>query len=117
MGGLRVGIIGAGGVGVATASSVIMRGLAGRVTVYTRDGSTARGLALDFMHARPLLSQVEVRGHGFDDLDEEDILVVTAGYRTQPGETRLDLLHQNIVVMDEVASAIEAGEMPRIALV
>ena len=117
MGGLRVGIIGAGGVGVATASSVIMRGLAGRVTVYTRDGSTARGLALDFMHARPLLSQVEVRGHGFDEIEEEDILVITAGHHTKPGETRLDVLQQNIAVMDEVATAIEAGEMPRIALV
>ena len=53
MAGLSVGIIGAGGVGVATASALVMRGLAGRVTVYGRDGGAAHGLALDFMHAAP----------------------------------------------------------------
>jgi malate/lactate dehydrogenase len=55
-----------------------MRGLAGRVTVYTRDAGAAHGLALDFMHARPLLSQIEVRGRGLDEIEREDILIITA---------------------------------------
>jgi len=117
MAGLSVGIVGAGGVGVATASALIMRGLAGRVTVYARDGGAAHGLALDFMHARPLLSHIEVRGRGLDEIEREDILIITAGHHTSPGETRLDILTQNIVVMDDVATAIEAGELPRVALV
>jgi L-lactate dehydrogenase len=117
MAGPRVGIIGAGGVGVATASSIIMRGLAPRVTVYARDAAAARGLALDFMHARPLLSRIEVRGRGLDEIEQEDVLVITAGHHTAPGETRLDILHQNIAVMDDIATAIEAAELPRIALV
>jgi L-lactate dehydrogenase len=117
MAGPRVGIIGAGGVGVATASSLIMRGLAARVTVYARDAAAAHGLALDFMHARPLLSQIEVRGRGLDEIEQEDVMVITAGHHTAPGETRLDILNQNIAVMDDVATAMEAGELPRIALV
>ena len=114
---LAVGIVGAGGVGVATASALIMRGLAGRVTVYSRDGDAAHGLALDFMHARPLLSRIEVRGRGLDEIEHEDILVITAGHHTTPGESRLDMLHQNVAVMDSVATAVEAGELPRVALV
>ena len=117
MAGLSVGIVGAGGVGVATASALIMRGLAGRVTVYARDGGAAHGLALDFMHARPLLSQIEVRGRGLDEIEHEDILIITAGHHTSPGETRFDILSKNIAVMHNVASAIEAGELPRVALV
>lgn len=117
MAGLSVGIVGAGGVGVATASALIMRGLAGRVTVYSRDGGAARGLALDFMHARPLLSQIEVRGRSLDEIEYEDILIITAGHHTTPGETRLDMLHRNIEVMDSVATSIESGELPRVALV
>jgi L-lactate dehydrogenase len=114
---LAVGIIGAGGVGVATASALIMRGLAGRVTVYSRDPDAAHGLALDFMHGRPLLSRIEVRGRGLDEIEREDILVITAGHHTTPGETRLDVLQKNVLVMDSVATAIEAGELPRVALV
>jgi L-lactate dehydrogenase len=117
MAGLSVGIVGVGGVGVATASALVMRGLAGRVTIYNRDGFAARGLALDFMHARPLLTRVEVRGRALDEVDREDILVITAGHHTKPGESRLDILHQNIAVMDSVASSIEAGALPRIVLV
>jgi len=117
MAGLKVGIIGAGGVGVATASALIMRGLAGRVTVYSRDGGAAHGLALDFMHARPLLSHIEVRGRALDEIEREDILIFTAGHHTTPGESRLDMLHRNIEVMDAVATSVEAGEVPGIALV
>ena len=58
MAGLSVGIVGGGGVGVAAASALIMRGLASRVTIYSRDGGAAHGLALDFMHARPLLARI-----------------------------------------------------------
>ena len=117
MAGPTVGIIGAGGVGVATASALIMRGLAGRVTIYGRDGGAARGHALDFMHGRPLLPRIEVRGRGLDEIEHEDILVITAGHHTIPGESRLDVLHKNIAVMDSIATAVEAGALPTIALV
>jgi L-lactate dehydrogenase len=117
MAGLSVGVVGVGGVGIATASTLVMRGLAGRVTLYSRDGTAARGLALDFMHARPLLSHVEVRGLSMDEIEHEDILVITAGAHTQPGESRLDVLQQNVAVMDSVASSIEAGALPRVVVV
>jgi L-lactate dehydrogenase len=117
MAGLSVGVVGAGGVGVATTSALVMRGLAGRVTVYGRKGGAARGLALDFMHARPLLSHIEVRGFGLDEIEREDILVITAGHHTTPGESRLDVLHKNVEVMEDVATALEAAELPKVAIV
>ncbi len=117
MAGLSVGVVGAGGVGIATASAVVMRGLAERVTIYGRDGNAALGVALDFMHARPLLTHIEVRGHGLDEIDREDILIITAGHHTTPGETRLDVLQENIGVIDNVATAVEAGALPRVAIV
>jgi L-lactate dehydrogenase len=117
MPGLSVGVVGVGGVGVATASALVMRGLAGRVSIYSRDGTAARGLALDFMHARPLLTRVEVRGRSMEEIEPEDILVITAGHHTKAGESRLDVLHENIAVIDSVAGAIEAGGLPRVVIV
>jgi L-lactate dehydrogenase len=117
MAGLQVGIVGVGGVGIATASAIVMRGLASRVTLYSRDGTAAQGLALDFMHARPLLSHIEVRGRAMDEIDVEDILIITAGHHTQPGESRLDVLRGNLAVMDDVATAIETEALPRIVIV
>src|SRR5689334_16984710 len=117
MAGLAVGVVGAGGVGAATASALIMRGLASRVTIYARNRDAAHGLALDFMHARPLLSQIEVRGFGLDEVDREDIMIIAAGHHTTAGESRLDVLQRNVEVMDDVASALEAGVLPRIVIV
>ena len=117
MAGLSVGIIGTGGVGVATASSLIMRGMAARVTIYGRNAGAARGLALDFMNGRALLPRIEVRGRGLDEIDREDILVITAGSHTTPGQSRLDVFQSNLEVMESVATAVEAGALPRIALV
>jgi L-lactate dehydrogenase len=112
-----VGVIGAGGVGVATASAIIHRGLARRLTIYSRKPETAHGLALDFLHARPLLPSIEIRGRGLDEIEYEDILVFAAGQHTTPGENRLDILRGNLVVMDDQASAVEAGQLPHIAIV
>jgi L-lactate dehydrogenase len=117
MAGLSVGIIGTGGVGVATASAIVMRGMASRVTVYGRNETAAQGVALDFMNGRALLSKIEVRGRGLDAIDHEDVLVIAVGKHTTPGESRLDMLQGNLEVIDSVASAIEAGEMPTICLV
>jgi len=54
---------------------------------------------------------------GLDEIEREDVLVITAGHHTTPGESRLDVLHKNVDVMDAVATAVEAGGLPRVALV
>jgi L-lactate dehydrogenase len=104
-------------VGVAATSAIVMRGLAGRVTVYSRKPEAARGLALDFLHAQPLLPHIDIRGRGLDEIEEEDVLILTAGHHTAPGESRLDIFRANLEVMDDMATAVEAGELPRIVLV
>jgi L-lactate dehydrogenase len=116
MAGLRVGIVGAGGVGIATASALIMQGLAGRVTLYDRTGIRARGEALDYLHALPLLPSTEIRGRSYEEFEPEDVMVVTVGHHIQPGETRLDVLGANIEILDQTAGAIEAGALPRVVI-
>ncbi len=64
-----------------------------------------------------MLPHIEIRGRGLDEIEEEDILILTAGHHTAAGESRLDIFRQNLEVMDDMATAVEAGEMPRIALV
>ncbi len=117
MPGLRVGIVGTGGVGVATAGAIIFQGLAGRLTLYGRTGSRAEGEALDYMHAMPLLPSAEIRGRSLDEIEPEDVLVVTVGAHTQAGQSRLDILHGNLDVMAGTVEAIERGGLPRVVIV
>jgi L-lactate dehydrogenase len=117
MAGLHVGVMGTGGVGIATASSLLFQGLAGRLTLYARSGDRARGEALDYLHAMPLLPSAEVRGRSFDEVEPEDVLVVTVGAHTEAGQSRLDMLHDNLEVMAAVADAVERGGLPRVVIV
>ena len=113
----RVGIVGSGGVGVACAWSILLQGLAGRVTLYDRTPARAAGEARDFQHAMPLLPRCEVRGASLDEIEPEDVLVITAGAHTKEGMSRLDVLDQNVEVLDATASAIEARALPTVAIV
>lgn len=117
MAGLSVGIVGTGGVGIATAGALIFQGLAGCLTLYGRTGDRARGEALDYLHAMPLLPSTDIRGRSFDEIESEDVLVITVGAHTRSGQSRLDMLQGNLDVMAATAEAIESGGLPRIAIV
>src|SRR5262245_10009220 len=117
MAGLRVGIVGTGGVGIATADALIFQGLAGCLTLYDRTADRARGEALDYLHAMPLLPATEIRGRPLDEIEPEDVLVITVGSHTTTGESRLDLLRNNLDIMAATAEAVERGGLPRVAIV
>jgi L-lactate dehydrogenase len=111
-----VAILGAGAVGVACAGPVLQLGVASQLTLYDRDGERARGEALDFEHAAPLLPECRVEGASMDAIAPADIAVVTAGEHTHPGETRLDLLDHNLGVASDVADALDEA-LPRVVIV
>ncbi|HEX2126908.1 MAG TPA: hypothetical protein VHF45_10160 [Thermoleophilaceae bacterium] len=111
-----VAILGAGAVGVACAGPLLQLGVASRLTLYDRDGNKARGEALDFHHAAPLLPECTVEGESMDSVRPADIAVLTAGMHTQPGQTRLDTLDRNLAVAIDVADALEEA-LPRVVIV
>ena len=111
-----VAILGAGAVGVACAGPLLQLGLASQLALYDRDGDKARGEALDFHHAAPLLPECTVEGGPMDSIRPADIAVLTAGTHTQPGETRLDTLDHNLAVATEIADALEEA-LPRVVIV
>ena len=117
MAGLTVGVLGIGGVGVAAASAIVTRGLAGRVTLYARNGDAAPRTGAR-LHARAA-APVEHRGARLRSRRDrtEDIMVITAGHHTTPGESRLDVLQKNIEVMADIATTLEATELPKIVIV
>jgi L-lactate dehydrogenase len=111
-----VAILGAGAVGVACAGPVLQLGLASQLTLYDLDGDRARGEALDFRHAAPLLPECTVEGESMDSIRAAHIAVLTAGVHTQPGQTRLETLDHNLAVTIDVADALEEA-LPRVLIV
>jgi L-lactate dehydrogenase len=111
-----VAILGAGAVGVACAGPLLQLGLASQLALHDRDGDRARGEALDFHHAGPILPECTVTGGPMDSIRAADVAVLAAGTHTQPGETRLDTLDHNLAVAIEVADALDEA-LPKVVIV
>jgi L-lactate dehydrogenase len=101
---------------VACAGSVLRQGIATRLVFYDRNGDRARGEALDFGHAAPLLPDCGVEGRPLTEAAPADVAVITAGARPEPGADRHTVVDRNLEVAAELASLLD-GALPRVAIV
>lgn len=99
---MKVGIIGAGSVGSATAFALIMRGVARKVVLIDANEKKARAEAMDIAHAAPFAYANKVKAGTYEDLKGAEVVIVTAGANQKPGETRIDLLGRNAKIFESI---------------
>jgi len=99
---MKVGIIGAGGVGSATAFALIMRGGARKVILIDANEKRALAEAMDIAHATPFAFASKVKCGGYGDLSGSDVIIVTAGANQKTGESRIDLLERNVRIFQDI---------------
>lgn len=102
----KILIVGAGAVGTSFAYSLIHKGLVEEIVLYDIDEKRAKGEALDLAHGIYFTKPVEVRAGGLEEAKDSDIVVITAGAKQRPGETRLQLLDRNISIYKELVPEI-----------
>ncbi|MCV7194437.1 L-lactate dehydrogenase [Mycolicibacterium brumae] len=95
----KLSIVGAGSVGTAIAYACLIRGSAGAIALYDLAAAKVRAEVLDLNHGSQFVPHCRVTGS--DDLDvtaDSAIIVVTAGAKQKPGQTRLDLAASNVAM-------------------
>lgn len=102
-----IGIVGTGYVGVAAAYAIFMSGLAGEIVLVDKDRRKAEGEAMDLMHGQAFAGHVHVRPGGYPDLAAAQVVVITAGAATRPGESRLGLLGRNAQVFTGIVAELD----------
>ena len=101
--GAKLAIVGAGAVGSSLAYAALIRGVARRVVLYDVNGPKVRAEALDLAHGGQFLPEAVIEGS--DDVDitrGSDVVVVTAGAKQKPGQTRMDLAGSTVALMQKV---------------
>ncbi len=98
----RVAIIGCGHVGTTSAYSLLMNSTVEELVLVNRDEDKLLGEVMDLQHAVPLARPIRIWAGNYEDVATADIVVITAGVGSKPGETRLDLLGRNAVVIREI---------------
>lgn len=98
--GTKLGIVGAGSVGATIAYASQIRGVAQTVALFDVDARKTRAEVLDLNHGLQFTPVSSVIGS--DDiavLGGADVVVVTAGAKQKPGQTRLDLAGTNVAMV------------------
>jgi L-lactate dehydrogenase len=98
----RVCVVGCGHVGATSAYALMLGGLAREIVLLDADARRAEGEAMDLQQAAALARPVNVRAGDWRDAARSAIVVVAAGANGRPGESRLDLLGRNVVVIRDV---------------
>jgi L-lactate dehydrogenase len=113
---MKVGIIGAGGVGSACLLSLVMRGIACHVVVLDKNHERAKGVVADLQYGATLSPSVELLAGDYADLADAVLVIITAGVNEKAGGAadrsdpagRLKLLDTNAGVYRDIVSRIVA---------
>ena len=103
----RVAIIGAGFVGASIAYALTISRLARDIVLIDVDEKKARGEAMDIQHGIPYMGSSRVRAGGYEDCADCDLIIITAGRNRREGETRLNMLSDNVSIMRSVVASLK----------
>ncbi|PLS26303.1 L-lactate dehydrogenase [Bifidobacterium parmae] len=99
----RVVVVGTGSVGAAVASAIVQQGLCNELVLVNHHPEKAEGLAMDLADGSEYLGRfVTIRAGGWEDCRRADVVVVTAGPKPKPGETRMQELGAAIDIVDPI---------------
>ena len=103
-----VAVVGAGAVGATMAYAMLVRGSARRVVLHDINADKVRAEVLDLAHGAMFVPEAQVDGS--DDVEVcrgADVVVVTAGAKQKPGQTRMDLAETTVELMKKILPAVQ----------
>lgn len=103
----KVAVVGAGAVGTAIAYAAQIRGVCRQLALFDLNAGKVRAEVLDLNHGMQFTPMAQITGS--DDLTVcagADVVVVTAGAKQDPGQTRLDLAAANVAMCRDLVPAL-----------
>jgi L-lactate dehydrogenase len=109
---MKVSIIGGGGrVGSNAAYALQTGGLAKEIAIVDVAEDLAQGEALDLRHGASVAGSQKIYAGGYEAVAGSDIVVITAGLRRKPDESRLDLINRNVALFRGIIEEIRKVEL------
>lgn len=89
---------GAGQVGLACAYAMLIQGVFDEMVLVDVDRNKLEGEVMDLVHGLPFVGPAMVRAGTAADCQGADVVIITAGAKQKPGESRLQLLERNVTI-------------------
>src|SRR5207244_909693 len=107
---MKVSIIGGGGlVGSMTAYALQCGGIVSSICLIDAKKDMALGQATDLLHGASLVADQRISAGGMEEVASSNVVVVTAGLRRKPEESRLDLINRNVDLFLGLLDQIKAA--------
>lgn len=113
----KVVVVGAGSVGSTFCYALAGSGLANEIVLIDRNEDLAKGQVLDLEHGQPFFPTVDFRTGTPDDYADAQLIVITAGAKQKPGETRLQLVQKNAAVVGQIMTEVVERHSPAVVVV
>ncbi len=113
----KVVIVGAGAVGTSFAYALAQKGLADEISIVDANRDLAEGQVLDLAHGLPYYPPVQIHVGEKKDYADASVIVITAGAKQGPGETRLNLLQKNAAIIESIVDDILSENSQAIILI
>lgn len=113
----KVVIVGAGAVGSTFAYALAQKGVADEIALMDVNQDYVEGQVLDLAHGLPFYPSVQIRVGKKKDYADAHVIVITAGAKQAPGESRLDLLQRNASMIEGIVDEIVAQDSQAILVI
>lgn len=109
---MKVSIVGGGGrVGSDAAYALQIGGIVREIALIDANRDMADGEALDLRHGSALTSNQVITSGDYDVATGSDCVVITAGLRRKPDESRLELVNRNVVLFKQILDSLKGVKL------
>lgn len=115
---MKVSIIGGGGLVGSCAGFALQAGkIVREIALVDVNQDLCEGQALDLLHGASLLSDQKITANGTEAVKDSDVIVITAGLRRKPDESRLDLINRNVTLFRSILADMKQHGFRKDAIV
>ena len=113
----KCGVIGVGFGGATCADTLAVSGGFPEVVLVDMNHKKAEGEAADINHGVSFAKPCFVRAGAYADLAECGLIIIAAGANQKPGETRIELLSRNRVILSSIMEQLTAVNKDAVLLI
>src|SRR5579872_3765342 len=114
---MKVSIIGSGGrVGSNAAFALQCAGIVSVIHLLDANEQMAAGEALDLIHGASVAGDQKIYAGNYEKCADADLILITAGLRRKPDESRLDLINRNVSLFKQILDSIKGAGIRKDAI-
>ena len=112
----KVVVIGIGSVGSTYIYALMHTGLAREIVLISRDQKRVKGEVMDLEHGSFFVPPVKIRPGDYSDCVDANLIVVTAGAKQMPGQSRSALVQRNVDIVKSICDEIKKYDSDAVLL-